>query len=318
MAISSPSGRGVELRLIMASLAIFLVMLTAALGESNSASNVNNAYGSSSINGPDPLIWIDRGNSSASMGRYNESIDFYDKAIPLLDERVTMLLHRSHEIQIRLNNSLLEYDQFNQIFQQAEGEYNPQRRMEKALLDTEASMILSMIPNPRVGPGKGTEIPIKQTRSIGGIFGIPDIVRDTIDALKWNDGEREEHLQKMRGKLNEINNTWKEYRDVMVDLQGASSVLSSAWAGKSSSFYHLSRYVEALDASDTAIELYPNNALGWVNKGAALMMLHRDAEADEALANARRLGYDSLGDYSPSSIISPDNIGESSRNTGVT
>jgi tetratricopeptide (TPR) repeat protein len=296
MAISNPSGWGVELRLITASLAIFLIMLTVALGESNSASTVNNVYGSSSINGPDPLIWIDRGNSSGSMGRYNESIAFYDKAISLLDERVTMLLRRSHEVQIRLNNSLLEYDQLNQIFQQAEGEYNPQRRMEKALLDAEARVILSMIPNPRVGPGKGTEIPIQETGSIGGIFGIPGIVRDTIDAFKWNDGEREEHLQKMRGKLNEINNTRKEYGDVMVDLLGASSVLSSAWAGKSSSLYHLGRYVEAIEASDTAIELYPNNALGWVNKGAALMVLHRDAEANEALDNARRLGYDALGD----------------------
>ena len=52
-----------------------------------------------------------------------------------------------------------------------------------------------------------------------------------------------------------------------------------------------------------------------LSESAPLMMHHRDAEADEALANARRLRYDALGNYNPSSIISPDNISQSSRNT---
>jgi tetratricopeptide (TPR) repeat protein len=292
VAISSNSGWGTELRLIKASLAIFLVISTLALGESNPAGTANNVDNSCLINGQDPLIWIDQGNSSASMGRYNESIDSYDKAILLLEERISTLLQKSHAIQMILNNSLLEYDQLDQIYLQSEEEYNPGRMIDKALLDTEASAILGMIPGPRVGPGKGTEIPIGKVRSIGALSKIPGILRNTVDALKWNGGGREEHLDKMRGKLNEINNTWKEYRDVMVDLQGASGILSSAWAAKSSSLYNLRRYIEALDASDTAIELYPNNALGWINKGEALMMLHRDAEADEALDNARRLGYE--------------------------
>ena len=50
-----------------------------------------------------------------------------------------------------------------------------------------------------------------------------------------------------------------------------------------------SKYDEAIQAFNKAIELEPNDALAWVMKGVYLKVLHRDAEADAALAKGKEL-----------------------------
>jgi tetratricopeptide (TPR) repeat protein len=53
----------------------------------------------------------------------------------------------------------------------------------------------------------------------------------------------------------------------------------------------LSRHLEAIDAFDKALQINPKDPLTWMNKGDALKSLGRQAEADEAYAKARELGY---------------------------
>ncbi len=53
----------------------------------------------------------------------------------------------------------------------------------------------------------------------------------------------------------------------------------------------LKKYNEAVDAFDKALQINPKDPLTWMNKGDALKALGRQAEADEAYAKARELGY---------------------------
>jgi len=53
----------------------------------------------------------------------------------------------------------------------------------------------------------------------------------------------------------------------------------------------LKKYDEAVDAFDKALQINPKDPLTWMNKGDALKALGRKAEADEAYAKARELGY---------------------------
>ncbi|GAB6266389.1 MAG: hypothetical protein STSR0001_18360 [Methanothrix sp.] len=53
----------------------------------------------------------------------------------------------------------------------------------------------------------------------------------------------------------------------------------------------LKKYDEAVDAFDKALQINPKDPLTWMNKGDALKALGRQAEADEAYAKARELGY---------------------------
>jgi Flp pilus assembly protein TadD len=51
------------------------------------------------------------------------------------------------------------------------------------------------------------------------------------------------------------------------------------------------KYNDTIKAFDKAIEIEPQHALAWYNKGTALMLLRRNSEADAAFAKAKELGY---------------------------
>jgi Flp pilus assembly protein TadD len=53
------------------------------------------------------------------------------------------------------------------------------------------------------------------------------------------------------------------------------------------------KYNDTIKAFDKAIEIEPQYALAWYNKGVALKLLDRTTEADAAFAKAKELGYTS-------------------------
>jgi Flp pilus assembly protein TadD len=63
-----------------------------------------------------------------------------------------------------------------------------------------------------------------------------------------------------------------------------------AWSTKGAVLVEQGKYNEALPALDKAIQLNPNYIDAWHNKGVALKLLGRDAEARFAFACAGRLG----------------------------
>jgi tetratricopeptide (TPR) repeat protein len=66
---------------------------------------------------------------------------------------------------------------------------------------------------------------------------------------------------------------------------------AAAWDNKGQALYEQGKYDEALQALDEAIELDPQLADAWNNKALALKAISRTAEADAAFAKARELGY---------------------------
>jgi tetratricopeptide (TPR) repeat protein len=64
-----------------------------------------------------------------------------------------------------------------------------------------------------------------------------------------------------------------------------------AWSNKGNALDELGMHNEAIQAFDEAIRIEPNYALAWSNKGIALMALSRTAEANAAFAKAKELGY---------------------------
>ena len=65
--------------------------------------------------------------------------------------------------------------------------------------------------------------------------------------------------------------------------------IALGWNNKAAALDNLGRYLEALEASDEAIRLDPNLALAWYNKGVALTGLGRNTEALEAIDNSIEL-----------------------------
>jgi hypothetical protein len=121
------------------------------------------------------------------------------------------------DIEKRLNEIEQEYEQLVQYYLGAERQYNPQAMLENALYQTEAAFLLSFVPNPKIGPGEGIEIPIKEVNSIAGIPGKAGIFKDTINALKWNGGEREKYRTRIYDMIGIINATKQEYENAMHD-----------------------------------------------------------------------------------------------------
>jgi len=64
---------------------------------------------------------------------------------------------------------------------------------------------------------------------------------------------------------------------------------AAAWINKAHDLYNNGKYDEAIKAYDNAIELDPQNADIWNNKGAALLFLGRRSEGDVAFAKAKKL-----------------------------
>jgi Flp pilus assembly protein TadD len=66
---------------------------------------------------------------------------------------------------------------------------------------------------------------------------------------------------------------------------------ADAWNDKGETLVTSGEYDEAIKALDKAIEIDPNKAGAWNNKGIALKSLGRDTEAQVAFAKATELGY---------------------------
>jgi tetratricopeptide (TPR) repeat protein len=67
--------------------------------------------------------------------------------------------------------------------------------------------------------------------------------------------------------------------------------LAAAWNGKGEALLNLNRYDNAIEAFNTSIELQPRYYTYWYNKGVALKSQGRTADAKDAFAKAKELGY---------------------------
>ena len=84
----------------------------------------------------------------------------------------------------------------------------------------------------------------------------------------------------------------KELRKVVKELR-ISLKTKEEWLEEGNAFWNLKRYEEALVAYDHAVQLDPNFALAYNNKGILLQNMKRRNEAEAAFQKARELGFSS-------------------------
>jgi tetratricopeptide (TPR) repeat protein len=70
-------------------------------------------------------------------------------------------------------------------------------------------------------------------------------------------------------------------------LDGGTENIKASWNNKGVAHYNKGNYTDAIACYDRAIEIDPDYALAWGNKGNALKALHRNAEAEKAFDEAR-------------------------------
>lgn len=76
--------------------------------------------------------------------------------------------------------------------------------------------------------------------------------------------------------------------DVAIKLDSKNGM---AWGGKGDALYLMGNFTDAIKSYDAAIKLDQKNEYAWYNKANALRMLHRNSEAEAAYGKARELGY---------------------------
>ena len=67
-------------------------------------------------------------------------------------------------------------------------------------------------------------------------------------------------------------------------------ITANDWFDKGNVFFNQSKYADAIQAYDKAIQLDPNDADVWYNKGVSLERLGRPMEVNAAFAKAKELG----------------------------
>jgi len=83
---------------------------------------------------------------------------------------------------------------------------------------------------------------------------------------------------------------------------------SDAWSNKGEVLLDMGKYGGSLECCDRSIEIDPKNAFAWDIKGKTLKALGRDAEAEEAFAQARKLQGDKKPDVELEPAILPEII----------
>jgi tetratricopeptide (TPR) repeat protein len=85
----------------------------------------------------------------------------------------------------------------------------------------------------------------------------------------------------------------KRYNEAIkaYDMSNVQHPSKISWVDKGNALYQLGKYNESSQAYNKAIDIDPEYALAWYNKGIALNKFNRTADADAAFAKAKELGY---------------------------
>jgi len=86
----------------------------------------------------------------------------------------------------------------------------------------------------------------------------------------------------------------KRYNEAIkaYDMSNVLHPSKSTWVDKGNALYQLGKYNESSQAYNKAIDIDPEYALAWYNKGIALNKFNRTADADAAFTKAKELGYE--------------------------
>ena len=94
-----------------------------------------------------------------------------------------------------------------------------------------------------------------------------------------------------------LSDTFARYLEGLSASKKRNQQFSGTWLDKDLVLGNQGVYDEAIQASEEAIRLDPNNAQAWNNKGSALKLLGRATESEAAFAKAKEVGLHVLDEY---------------------
>lgn len=213
------------------------------------------------LDSPSPIDYLNEGKSLISNEMYNDSINSIDQAITILNISSNQHLRKSQDALNKMYVIKEQYSQLYQYYMWAEEQYNPQSRLDRALMEAEIAVIVGMIPNPKVGPGEGVEIPIKEISSIPKTMDAPRqvnfIITDFIESCKWNTNGRTECLIKLNDFKSEMITAREDYDQETKEYEEDIQTLAKAWSLKGDALFKLNIFTSALSAYEGAIKLDP-------------------------------------------------------------
>jgi tetratricopeptide (TPR) repeat protein len=208
--------------------------------------------------------WLNIAYGLSANGSYEEAIAAYDKVLEIDPDNYTALINKGHALEYL---ALAQYNEALEITNEILEE-NP----DDALAWQGKGAALSGLNRP----GEDDEA---YAMSI-------EVLNKTLEKDP-SDGEAWFLMGENYANMHDTEAALAAY-DKVIELDYTPRI-EDAWLTKVIFLAVLQRYDEALQASETAIELNPKSASAWSNKGYVLDELGRQAEADEAFAQAEEL-----------------------------
>jgi len=208
--------------------------------------------------------WLNIAYGLSANGSYEEAIQAYDKVLEIDPRNDSALINKGHALEF------WALDLYN----------------EALVITTE---ILEENPNdPLAWQGKGAALSClnRQEEAFQAYSKAIEVLNKTIEKDPYN-GEAWFLKGENYANMHDAEAALIAY-DKVIELNYTQRI-EAAWLTKAVLLAVLQRYDEALQASEMVIELNPNSASAWSNKGYALDELGRQAEAEEAFDRAEEL-----------------------------
>ena len=233
--------------------------------------------------------YITKGDALCSLGKYNEAVDSYEKAVRL-DPKSKRALNRKsyalHKLK-KYNDALITLDKSIELdYRYAEtwtlrGNSLSGLGRDDEALDCYDRAIQIDSDYQKSWLGKGY--------SFHKLKKYDEAIRCFDKAMKLNPGDASAWLRKgdsLAGLSNYDEAIKCDDKAIELDVRNKNALLS-----KGNALIRLKKYDEAIKIFNDAIIFYPKLAPAWYNKGIAHKSVGRFAEADAAFARAKELDY---------------------------
>ncbi len=260
-------------------------------------------------NPQDAEIWINKGRDFERVGKYNDSVDAYNRAIEInpnlaeawLDKVVPLDNMGKHSDAMQAIDKAIEIDpNFSSAWYLKAQSLIDQKNPEDAIKAFNNAIEI----DPRSPQALSSSIYIGFALMDQGEYDEAIKIYDKIIAIDPNSIENildnKGYALSHVGKYDEALQAF----DLAIGINRNNYETSDAWEGKGDVFRSQNKYEDAIKCYDEAIRINSDNSIAWENKGLALQKLGRTSESDAAFAKVKelkRLGKFMEADYQPSS-----------------
>jgi tetratricopeptide (TPR) repeat protein len=236
------------------------------------------------INESDPIYWFNKGDLLLNLGKYNESIEAYNRAIELNQSYAIAWSHKGNAFlnlslyseSLECYNKAIELDpKYANAWGNRGNALGKQGKYDEAIKAYDEAIRLNpILANAWVGKGN---VLLDQKKYDDATQAYDEAIRlNPNNIMAWNN--KGISLGK-QGKYDEA----IKVLDKIIELDPNYAI---AWYKKGNALRNLGRYNESLEAFNGAIEIDPNYVDAWNDKGNSLRQIDKYNESIEAYEKA--------------------------------